>query len=79
MHVIRFNVCSDSTKRRAGPEVWFGREYNELPYRKLGFFDRNIFAAYSGPDTGLTLIEEKESRFGRAPNVEGIGINTFFN
>lgn len=58
-------------KRRAGPEVWFGREPHDLPFRKLGLVDRDVFASYSGPDTGLTLVEERESRFGRAQDIDG--------
>ena len=58
-------------KRRAGTEVWFGREAHDLPNRKLGLVAHDIFASFSGPDTGLALVEERESRFGRAQDADG--------
>ena len=48
-------------KKKAGTEVWFGTEPQDLPYKKLGPLNRELFASYTGPDNGLVLIHELEN------------------
>ena len=50
-----------SVKRKAGTEVWFGREPKDLPYRKLASLDAEIFASYTGPDDGLCLVHNLQT------------------
>ena len=49
-----------SKKKKAGTETWFGSSADEIPYRKLGPLERDLFATYSGPDRGLSIISDDE-------------------
>jgi len=50
------------TVNSAGREVWCSQEVKELPCYKLAPLQPDIFASYSGPDSGLTLIHDIEEQ-----------------
>lgn len=51
------NILRLETKQE-GPSILHGRNPEELPSRQLDNFQENedIFAAYTGPDSGLTAV-----------------------
>jgi len=53
----------------AGREVWCSQEVKELPCYKLAALQPDIFASYSGPDSGLTLIHDMEEQ---AADISGL-------
>ena len=51
----------------AGKEVWCSQEVKDLPCYKLASLQPDIFASYSGPDSGLTLIHDLEEQAADRP------------
>ena len=56
-----------SKKKKAGTQVWYGRATDDLPYRKLGPLDPEIFASYSGPDVGMSLVPQLDQQIPASP------------
>jgi len=46
----------------AGKEVWCGQDVKELPCYQLAALQSNMFASYTGPDSGLVLIRDIEQQ-----------------
>ncbi|XP_015429432.1 PREDICTED: PP2C-like domain-containing protein CG9801 [Dufourea novaeangliae] len=48
--------------KQEGPTIVHGRDPEELPIRQLGSFqeDKNVIAAYTGPDSGLTAVNVQQ-------------------
>ena len=38
--------------------MWFGRDAADLPVHKILPFSKKIFASYTGPESGLTIVEK---------------------
>lgn len=47
--------------------MWHGRNATDLPSRKIGRLDPEVFASYSGPDVGLTTVHNLEAEKGKFP------------
>ena len=48
-------------KKRAGTDTWCGQSAADLPYKKLGPLEADVFASYSGPDKGLAWVYHLEN------------------
>lgn len=82
-----------SEEKTEGPVILHGRNPEELPIKLLGKLDDNeeVFAAYTGPDRGLTTVNLKQKHLSISdPDVdyidileqndqEATGISLFFN
>lgn len=48
-------------KIKFGPEIFYGRTPNDVPYVQLSAFNEEIMVSYSGPDNGLMYAESSRS------------------
>ena len=55
-------------KKSSSQEVWHGRKAADIPCRKLGHLNPEIFASYSGPDLGLAVIHDLEKDKSKTKN-----------